>query len=309
MLKQWFAAKVRNLLGAARKETPSVISLKVLEGTPYSRYLLPLDYLPSRDFHPRWGYSHPPHPGIEGLLSENKEDYRGVIRDMRFLERFLTAINVECSPETMPEPGWVGGPANALDLALLYYFVYRYRPTTYLEIGSGTTTCFARRAVRDHHLKTRIVSIDPEPRSSIDPICDVVIRDGLETANLSIFESLQPGDIVFMDGSHRSFMNSDVTVFMLDVMPRLKPGVLIHFHDILLPYDYPESFKTWYWNEQYQLGVYLLAARNRIRILFPAHWVAVTPGVREGLFPPLVDLKGRDDLWSDGGSLWFTHVT
>ena len=105
--------------------------------------------------------------------------------------------------------------------------VRRYRPHTYLEIGSGITTCFAYRAIRDVGSDTQIVSIDPEPRTSIDAICTNVIRDGLETCHTTIFEDLVANDILF-DGSHRSFINSDVTVFFIDILPRLQPGVIVH---------------------------------------------------------------------------------
>ena len=131
---------------------------------------------------------------------------------------------------------------NPIDLLTLYTFVRKYRPATYIEIGSGVTTCFTHLARQHGQLATRIVSIDPEPRLQIDAICDDVIRSGLESCDISIFETLAPNDIVFVDGSHRSFMNSDVTVFFIDVLPLLRPGVLVHLHDISLPWDYHEFF-------------------------------------------------------------------
>ena len=284
-------------------------NMQILPGTPYQRYLLPLDYLPSCDYKPRWGYAHPPHGGLMKQFARNAELYRRIIEELRTLRHFLQSIRKDFTHEAAPEPGWVGGPINALDLALLYYFVWKYQPRTYLEIGSGISTCFARRAITDHNLATRIVSIDPEPRASIDLICDKVIRGCLETVDdLSIFEHLEPGDVVFVDGSHRCFMNSDVTVFMLDVLPLLKPGVIVHFHDFLLPYDYPDSFKNWYWNEQYVLGVYLLAAADRVKILLPSHYLSRAEGLRDCLVPPIVAIEGQSDTWLQGGSIWFTHV-
>lgn len=285
----------------------SVANSIFLEGTEYSRYWLPLDYMPSQDYQPRWGYSRPSHAGLVQLFSHWGEDYRQIIRELRGLHTFLAAIRPDFSSETAPEPGWVGGPFTALDLALLYYFVYRFQPHTYLEIGSGVSTCFARRAIQDHRLPSRIVSIDPDPRASIDAICDEVIRYGLETVDLSIFRTLEAGDIVFMDGTHRSFMNSDVTVFMLDVLPLLKPGVVIHIHDILLPDDYPPSFKNWYWNEQYMLATYLLAASERIQVLMPSYFVAKQPSLRDCLQPPILALAENEEQFLLGGSLWFTH--
>jgi hypothetical protein len=280
----------------------------LLPGAPFARFLAPLDYPPSLDYRPRWGWGRPSHAGLVRLFDRDRAGYWEVIRGVRELKPFLAAIPNRFIWERAPEPGWVGPPMNALDLALLYYFVSRHRPATYLEIGSGATTCFARRAVSDHRLPTRIISIDPQPRAKVDSICDEVIRSGLETVNLGVFDALQPGDIVFMDGTHRSFMNSDVTVFMLEVIPRLKPGVILHFHDIFLPDDYPETYLTWYWNEQYLLAVHLLAACDRARILMPSFYLSADPDLRRSLRPPILELPERPELFLDGGSLWFTHT-
>jgi 2-polyprenyl-3-methyl-5-hydroxy-6-metoxy-1,4-benzoquinol methylase len=287
----------------------SVEGLTVLPGSPYQRYLMPLDYPPSREFAPRWGYSRPTHPGLVTLMAKNQEQYRATIKELRTLAPFFSAINTEFTNERAPEAGWIGGPITALDLALLYHFVVKYQPATYIEIGSGCTTCMARRAIVDHKLSTRIVSVDPEPRSGVDSICDEIIRDGLETiTDLRLFEALQPGDIVFVDGSHRAFMNSDVTVFMLDVLPRLKPGVLVHIHDVFLPYDYPEMFRDWYWNEQYVLGAYLLAAKSAIKILMPSYYLSITAGLSDCLKPPIIQISGHEPEWVLGGSMWITRM-
>ena len=283
-------------------------SLLQLPGTPYSRHLLPLEYLPSRDLRPRWGNGSPPHAGLSALFARNHGDYTRMIAELRSLVPHLGDIRTNFGADTA-EAGWVGPAVNALDLAVLYYFVWKHQPATYLEIGSGATTCFARRAVNDHKIATRIVSIDPEPRASIDRICDEVIRDGLETLpSLQVFADLQPGDIVFLDGSHRCFMNSDVTVFFLDVLPLLKPGVIVHIHDIALPNDYPEWAKNWYWSEQYMLATYLLGMRDRVKVLMPAQYVCDTAGLKDCLQPPLLTGVGDPGIWLSGGSFWFTHV-
>ena len=177
-----------------------------------------------------------------------------------------------------------------------------------MEIGSGVSTLFAARAVKDHKLETSIISIDPDPRAEVDAVCHQVVRAGLETCDLAIFSQLEAGDILFLDGSHRSFMNSDVTVFMMDVLPMLKPGVIIGIHDIVLPYDYHETFKNWYWNEQYLLGVYLLAAANRLKILMPARYMSFRPEIETAFSAILADWKADKNVWLDGGSLWFTHI-
>jgi predicted O-methyltransferase YrrM len=266
-----------------------------------------LDYPPSYDFSPRWGYRTPPHQGLTDLFEQNREEYRRTFDKLAGLAPWLGKINKEFSHEHGGEPAWHGGPINAIDCALLYGFVTELRPKTYLEIGSGVTTLFAARAKKDHGLKTRIVSFDPHPRTAVDAVCDHVIRKGLEVADTSVFDTLEPGDIVFMDGSHRSFMNSDVTVFMLDILPKIKPGIVVHFHDIVWPSDYPPNFARMYWNEQYILAAYLLGAADRIKILLPSCYAAGDPDLQQHLAPLLAMNLAPVDSWKYGGSIWFTH--
>jgi len=85
-----------------------------------------------------------------------------------------------------------------------------------------------------------------------------------------------------MDGSHRSFMNSDVTIFFLEILPRLKSGVLVHLHDIFLPLDYPpyweyRYYPHRYWSEQYLLAASLLAGHRNYEILLPNRHISDTP--------------------------------
>ena len=113
--------------------------------------------------------------------------------------------------------------------------------------------------------ETRIVSIDPQPRAEVDELCDRVLRVPLEAADLSVFDELSDGDVLFFDGSHRTFMNSDATVFFLEVLPRLADGVLVGVHDVFLPYDYPRDFADRYYSEQYLLAAHLIAGNPRAR--------------------------------------------
>lgn len=277
-----------------------------LPGLGDTRVLLPLDYAPSRDFSPRWGHRRPAIPALVSLFAGEHDRYASVLAGIQSLASYLQAIPREFVHSETPEPGWMNVPITALDAATLYYFMTHYRPKTYLEIGSGTTTCFARRAVRDHGLKSRIVSVDPQPRAAIDRICDQVIRSPLESVPLDAFEALEAGDILFFDGSHRSFMNSDVTVFMIDILPLLKPGVVVHVHDITLPYDYPDSYKHWYWNEQYLLAVYLMGNASRVTPIFPSTYVVNQPELMRAFQPLVTTINPRG--WECGGSIWFTHA-
>ena len=122
---------------------------------------------------------------------------------------------------------------------------------TFVEVGSGNSTKFIKTAKLQWDLNFNLVSIDPHPRAEVNSLCDQIIRQPLENCDLGIFESLKAGDTVFIDNSHRSFMNSDVTTAMLDILPRLSSGVRIGFHDIFLPFDYLENWNSRGYNEQH----------------------------------------------------------
>jgi Methyltransferase domain len=283
-------------------------SLPVMEGTPYSRYAIPVDYLPSRDFKPRWGYSRPRIEALNSWFTEHTASYVTFLSEMVVSVDGLRGIPMHFSEEALPLPAWWGVPYCPFDALALYTMILKHRPRLYLEIGSGATTCFAKLAAQHTAHDMQIVSIDPEPRAEIDAICDEVIRQPLETCELSIFDRLQPGDVLFFDGSHRSFMNSDVTVFFIDVLPRLKPGVIIHIHDISLPWDYDVFFRNWYWNEQYLLAVYLMGHMKRINPLFPTAFVDKDDAFKEHRAKLPQDILQKDNGWQGGGALWFTHL-
>ena len=288
---------------------PTGSALEILPGTEYSRYAIPVDYQPSREFAPRYGYSHGKIEILEKWFAAHNGEYLKFLDYMRTLN--VGHIPISLSAGSPLAAAWVGGAICAFDTLALYAMVQKHAPKTYLEIGSGMTTCFARQAIKDAGLKTKIISIDPQPRGDVDAICDEVIRDGLETCDLSAFDRLEAGDILFFDGSHRSFMNSDVTVFFIDVLPRIKPGVIVHIHDINLPWDYPDSFKYWYWNEQYMLAVYLMMGRDQLNPLFPTTWVSRGMALAGGELPNFVDLGSIEAnlSWKGGGSMWFTKRT
>lgn len=236
---------------------------------------------------PRYGYGRPVHAEIARTIAENDAAYAAALSGfLAFSEQLLNIPLRQDSDST--QPCWLNKWLEGLDTIALYGFVATRRPALYLEVGSGYSTKIVRRAIRDHGLATRLVSIDPHPRAEIDALCDETIRRPLEGAELSVLDQLRAGDIFFLDGSHRSFMNSDVSVFFLEILPRLKSGVLVHIHDIHLPLDYPPERAHWYYSEQYLLAAGLLAADNGCRkydVVLPNHYVGVTPELLRVLDP------------------------
>lgn len=219
------------------------------------------------DFQPRW--SNGGNPFIHEILLRSRAK---IDENLCSLREFLPLI-VSLSEDSVPAPkvNWKNHFIPALD-ALSLMWAARRANSTFVEIGSGNSTIFIRRSIEYYGLKTRLVSVDPYPRVEINLLCDEIIRKPLEKMDLTVFEQLQSGDVLFIDNSHRSFMNSDVTVVMLDVLPRLKPGVLVGFHDIFLPFDYFQTWSGRAYNEQYLLGSYLLANPNYFSLQLCNYW-------------------------------------
>lgn len=202
------------------------------------------------------------------------------------------------------EPFWANDWFPPFDGVTLYGLIAEFAPNRFIEVGSGISTRFARRAIRDCGLATRIVSIDPHPHTEVDAICDEVIRKPAEEVPYTFWDGLEAGDMLFVDNSHRSFPNSDVTVFFAETLPALPPGVVWGLHDILLPWDYPEEWRGRFYNEQYLLMAYLLGGGGADEILMPVAWAAQAPSLQAAIAPMWTDRATFDGLGTHGGGFW-----
>ncbi|WP_218010808.1 class I SAM-dependent methyltransferase [Herbidospora mongoliensis] len=236
------------------------------------------------DPEPRFGHGKPAHPEMTALVERNRSRYADRLGRFAKLADSLAEIPLRDSPKGTT-PYWDNGWLPPLDALGLYGLLVENNPRRYVEIGSGNSTKFARRAIRDHGLRTTVTSIDPAPRAHVDALCDVTVRSPLERADLGIFADLEPGDIVFLDGSHRVLMGSDVTVFFFEVLPLLPPGVLVHLHDIMLPFDYPPEWRWRHYSEQYLLAAFLLGDPARYDIELPSAFIHADPALRDPLRP------------------------
>lgn len=207
------------------------------------------------------------------------------------------------------EPYWEQYWLFGLDAISLYGLIRSRAPSSYVEIGSGFSTMFAARAIRDGGLDTSITSVDPEPRQGVDALCERAIRCPLEDIDVAAFDNLQSGDVVFMDGSHRVFMNSDATVFFLDVIPRLPDGVVVGIHDIFLPFDYPPEWANSFYSEQYLLAAYLLADAAFIKPILPCTYILANPDRYPSRLIGNPHFAGAARQWNrqvpSGVSFWF----
>lgn len=267
------------------------------------RHYLELEYPPSADNRPRWGHGRPLHAHLLRILGRDEERYRA------WLELVVAhtddLLRIPRRPTAPGEPYWLSAWLPGLDAAALYAIVRSQAPRRYVEVGSGVSTMFAHRARRDAGLDTRIVSIDPAPRAEVDALCDEVIRRPLESVDVAFFECLEPGDVLFVDNSHRVFMNSDVVAFFLDVLPSITPGVLVGIHDILLPADYLPMWAPWWFSEQYVLGAFLLGEPDWVRAELACHYATLTPALA-AVVAPLFDHPHLDEVDRRGFAYWMT---
>jgi Methyltransferase domain len=283
------------------------------QGAPFST--AEYDVLPKGQFDavPRNYYS--PIPDLSALPSDiwrRRSELYGVQLDpvggIEFVERELAPFIAELDIQT-DDPGRPGvfflnnSGFESVDAELLYGMIRSTRPKQVVELGSGYTTLLINMAVRrnaEEGMPTQHLAYDPYPREHVLG-GHVPEPTRLETVSatdvpLTTFTQLEAGDVLFVDTTHTVKLGSDVNFIMLDVLPRLKTGVLVHFHDIFLPWEYPRLWfeeMQYYWAEQYLLQAFL-AFNEAFEILVPAHAISraypdrlarIVPSFKNGVMP------------------------
>jgi len=236
------------------------------------------------------------------LLSQGEATYQAILEGfLQFADQF-SQISASGSPDGVV-PYWNNGWLPVLDGISIYGLLATRNPRYYFEVGSGNSTKFARKAIKDRGLRTKIISVDPQPRANIDDICDEVIRCGLEDVDLSRFLELGSEDVLFIDNSHRSFQGSDVTVFFTEVLPTIGQGCVYGIHDILIPGDYPKDWLRRFYNEQYLLMTYLLGGAGGDEILLPLSYIYMTPRLAD-ILSPIVANPAKAGVPGNGSIFW-----
>lgn len=162
------------------------------------------------------------------------------------------------------------------DAISLYSIIRFFKPKKIIEIGSGFSSC----VILDTNEfffkeKIKIEFIEPFPDlffsliKNKDKLKNKIIVKKLQEINPNYFKTLKENDILFIDGTHVSKFNSDVNYIFFKILPILNKGVIIHFHDIFYPFEYPLSWleQGIYWNEIYLLNAFL-QYNNSFKIIF-----------------------------------------
>lgn len=244
---------------------------------------------------------------LNSSVRVNDESYRSLLLEFTQHVDKISEIKDHSQETNEDLPTWNNGYFPGMDIINLYGIIAHFKPQQILEIGSGNSTKVARKAIRENGLSTKITSIDPFPRANIDHLSDTVIRLPLEEVSQigELVKALEAGDILFIDNSHRALPNSDVTICFLELLPQLKKGVIVHVHDIYIPFEYPQYMCDRLYNEQYFLASMLLNNPQRYKTLLPNFYIHQNTDL-QGFLTPFWNLPSMQNVEKHGGSYWLT---
>lgn len=157
------------------------------------------------------------------------------------------------------------GSFGSGDAEVLYALICHLKPRRIVEVGSGFSTLVmvaaARANAREGYDRPAITCIEPYEAHWLSRVTEVeLLRQPVDRVVREVFESLGDGDLLFIDSSHVIRPGDDVWFVFFKLLPSLKRGCWVHFHDIFLPKDYPPNWveeNKAFWNEQYILAAFL----------------------------------------------------
>ena len=151
----------------------------------------------------------------------------------------------------------------------LYCFIRARRPKQIVQIGCGVSTAVCLLAARDEGYSPRIVCIEPYPTAFLERESKTgridLVPQKVQDVGYDCVHGLSAGDLFFVDSSHTLAPAGELNLIILEMLPRLAPGVYAHFHDIYFPYDYaPDLLSTalFFSHESALLYAFLLMNRS-----------------------------------------------
>lgn len=169
------------------------------------------------------------------------------------------------------KPRWHQDWFPGLDAAVAYSFVRSKKPKNILEIGSGHSTRFILKAIKDGNLDTSLTCVDPAPRAPFFSEKIYFFEKTIQSVDLKQLPELSEGDFLIIDSSHIAVSGSDVDIIVNQILPNLPKGVFVHFHDIFFPDHYPPAWQWREYNEQLVISALLFG--GRFEPVFSSHFV------------------------------------
>lgn len=205
------------------------------------------------------------------------------------------------------------GSFESVDGEIYYCMIRYFKPKKIFEIGAGYSTYLSAQAILknkegDNGYECELIAIEPYPNDVLKagfPGFSKLISKKVQDIPLSEFKKLRENDILFIDSSHVLKIGSDVQYEYLEILPRLNKGVIVHFHDIFLPAEYPKKWvleEYRFWNEQYLLQAFL-TFNDSFQVLWAGSYMHLRyPDKLEDAFSSYK----RDERWP--GSFWVRKI-
>jgi hypothetical protein len=271
-----------------------------------------------------------PVPDIHDLEQRNVWDRRSELAGIDFRPEaqvsFLTKLGREFGHECDWPPNSTGEPYQFFTenntfsygcAASLHCIIRKFRPRRVIEIGSGNSSLVISAALSLNTQSsisetTDYTIIDPYPRPIIEkglPGLTHLIKKRVESLDIGFFDRLRENDVLFIDSGHTVRIGSDVNSLILDVLPRLAQGVLVHFHDIGLPHEYPKIYATnphfrVFWTEAYLLQAFLCFNEDFEILLAMAYLMSERVEAFRAAFP----LYDPEKYMAMSASFWIRRI-
>ena len=170
--------------------------------------------------------------------------------------------------------GHYGPGFGYIEAQALHSVIRFYKPQKIIEVGSGVSTFCSTAALslneKETSSKTQFVSIEPYPSDKLKAVKNItLIEQDVQAVPIDVLTDLGENDLIFIDSSHTVKPGSDVNYLILEILPRLEEGVIVHFHDIFLPFDYQRDVleNFFQWCETSLLRAFLVN-NKKVKILF-----------------------------------------
>jgi len=201
--------------------------------------------------------------GISGIDLRTEEQKKL----LQQLEKYYAELPFTPEKQEKIRYQFKNGSYSYTDGIILYSMIRQFEPKQIIEIGSGyssTVMLDTNELFFDNQINLTFIEPYPDRLYSLmkegDTKKSTIIVSDVQQVSLAVFEKLNSGDILFIDSTHVSKTGSDVNYILFEILPVVKKGVIIHFHDVFYPFEYPKEwvFQGRNWNEDYILRAFLM---------------------------------------------------